>query len=165
VIARIRAFVRRSDTQRASIDLQEVLRDVAAIVENEARTRGVALHIEIGAWPAPVIGDRVQLQQVVLHLVINAIEAMATTPVERRRLVIRLDRDGPDTMRVSVRDAGLGLPAQDRDRVFEAFYTTKDNGMGMGLAISRSIIEAHEGRLWCAPNDEGGESFCFTLPT
>jgi PAS domain S-box-containing protein len=164
-IARIRGFVRRGETQRSSVDLHELLREVADMVESEARTRGVKVHIEPGERAlAPVVGDRVQLQQVVLSLVMNGIEAMATTPPSERFLRMQVRQDGPQMQRVAVRDAGIGVDPQERDRIFDAFYTSKTSGMGMGLAISRSIIEAHEGRLWCSPNVEGGETFSFMLP-
>jgi PAS domain S-box-containing protein len=163
VIARTPAFLRRGETERVEVDLQTVLVEVASFVGAELRARGVKLQIEAGADLPRILGDRVQLQQVVLHLVINAAEAMATVAESRRRLRMQLALDSPGVLRVSVIDAGSGLPAGHRDQVFEAFYTTKPTGMGMGLAISRSIVEAHGGRLWSTPNADGGEAFSFTL--
>ncbi|MDN8618060.1 sensor histidine kinase [Variovorax ginsengisoli] len=164
-IARIRAFVQRGETRRSQVQLHGLLREVADMVESEARARGIELDIE-PEHPvlAPVIGDRVQLQQVVLNLVLNGIEAMATTPAPLRRLRMEVRQDGLQMQRVLVRDAGVGLHPDERDHVFDAFYSSKPSGMGMGLAISRSIVEAHEGRLWCSANEEGGETFSFTLP-
>ncbi|WP_162585215.1 sensor histidine kinase [Variovorax sp. RA8] len=164
-IASIRDFVRRGETQRSLVDLHGLLREVADMVESEARARGVKLDLEPQERVlGPVIGDRVQLQQVMLNLVMNGIEAMATTPASLRCLSMQVSQDGPQMQRVRVRDAGVGLNPQERDRIFDAFYSSKPTGMGMGLAISRSIVEAHEGRLWCSPNEEGGETFSFTLP-
>jgi signal transduction histidine kinase len=171
VIARMRGFVRGSETRRAAIDLREVLRDVESMVESEARARNVRLRIEPQGQVLPrVIGDRVQLLQVVLNLAMNGIEAMAAVPEAQRCLQLRVERDGLHMLRVSVRDAGTGLLGAARDRALDAFYTSRPTGMGMGmgmgmgLTISRSIVEAHEGRLWCTPNEDGGETFSFTLP-
>src|SRR5688572_28055936 len=111
-----------------------------------------------------VTGDRVQLQQVLLNLVMNSIEAMALTPHGARRLQIDVDFRRRDELRVSVRDSGIGLTFEHRSRIFDALHTSKPHGMGMGLAISRSIIEAHGGRLWLAPKQGPGETFQFTLP-
>jgi PAS domain S-box-containing protein len=164
VIARIRGFVRRSEARREAFDMHELLCDVASMLEREARTRNVKLQVEDRAGePSLVVGDRVQLQQVVLNLVLNGFDAMATVPDAQRCLRLRVERDGPQAIRVSVRDAGVGLDPRERDRIFDAFYTSKPAGMGMGLAISRSIVEAHEGRLWSTPNEESGETFSFTL--
>ena len=111
-----------------------------------------------------MIGDNIQLQQVVLNLVRNGIEAMGEADVETRRLEIRTSRTGPEEVGVSVSDRGPGLPAGAADKIFTAFHTTKAESMGMGLPISRSIIEAHGGRLWADANSEGGATFYFTLP-
>jgi PAS domain S-box-containing protein len=166
VIARIRGFVRASDAKREAIDMQELLREVAGMLEREARARGVKVQLEPREGePALVVGDRVQLEQVVINLVMNGFDAMATVPEPQRCLYLRAEHDGPQRVRVSVRDAGVGirLEAAERDRIFDAFYTSKPAGMGMGLAISRTIVEAHEGRLSSAPNEGGGETFSFTL--
>ena len=112
-----------------------------------------------------VTGDRVQLQQVLLNLIMNGIEAMADVSGRSRVLIIKSDVDDRGQVLVSVRDSGTGLDAQDLEKVFEAFYTTKTEGVGMGLSISRSIVEAHGGRLWASPNTGPGASFQFTLPT
>jgi signal transduction histidine kinase len=164
VIARIRGFVRRDEARREAFDMHELLCDVANMLEREARTRNVKLKILLkGNEPALVVGDRVQLQQVVLNLVLNAFDAMDAVLQARRSLRLQVERDGPRAIRVSVRDAGVGVDPRDRDRIFDAFYSGKPAGMGMGLAISRSIVEAHAGRLWCTPNEDSGETFSFTL--
>ena len=162
VLDRIRGLW-RSDEARTWVDLRRVLREVAAIVEDEARRRGVRLGVGSSHEAATVLADPVQIQQVVLNLVMNGFEAMDTVPPSRRTLELRLDHHGGQAWRVSVRDAGIGLQPNERDRVFDAFYTTKASGMGIGLAISRSIVQRHGGRLWCTANDVGGETFSFTL--
>jgi PAS domain S-box-containing protein len=160
-IHRIVADAGRSEVKKEAFDMRELLRDVAGMLEREARAHKVKVLVE--GEPATVVGDRVQLVQVVINLAMNGFDAMATVPDAQRCLRMRAEQDGPKRVRVSVRDAGTGLLAGDRDRIFDAFYTTKPAGMGMGLAISRSIVEAHEGRLWCAPNEGGGETFSLTL--
>ena len=110
------------------------------------------------------MGDRVQLQQVILNLLQNASDAMSSVDDRPRRLLIRTEQDEDDHVRVTVQDAGVGFPPQDADRLFDAFYTTKDNGMGIGLSVSRSIIEKHHGRLWAVPNDGPGATVSFSIP-
>jgi signal transduction histidine kinase len=117
----------------------------------------------LAAGLPPVSGDRVQLQQVILNLIMNSIEAMASTPNRPRDLLISSRRHESDKALVAVRDSGAGLGGQDLERIFDAFYTTKSQGLGMGLAISRSIVEDHGGRLWAEPNDGPGATFQFTL--
>jgi PAS domain S-box-containing protein len=167
VIARIRRFVRRSEAERGPVDLHGLACEVASMLEPEARSRQVRVHVEAPGGESLIVpADRVQLQQVVVNLVMNGFEAMAAVPQAQRLLQIRVEREGPQAVRVSVRDAGagVGVEPRERERIFDAFYTSKPAGMGMGLAISRSIVEAHEGRLWCAANPDGGETFSFTLP-
>ena len=112
----------------------------------------------------PVTGDRVQLQQVILNLLLNAADAMSDVEDRPREVLIRTERDESDRVRLSVQDAGVGLDPQSMDRLFEAFYTTKSEGMGIGLSVSRSIIERHRGRLWAAANDGPGATFSFSIP-
>ena len=164
VIARIRGFLQRKGPHRTPVHLDEVIGDVISLVQDKARTHGVTLSVRSAAGLPPVMADRVQLQQVVLNLVMNAIDAMSS--VSEREPVVEIEADvcDPDTVRVAVRDSGCGLEPQDRMRIFDAFYTTKPEGLGMGLAISSSIVEAHGGRLWATPNDGPGETFQFTLP-
>ena len=111
-----------------------------------------------------ITGDRIQLQQVIINLLRNASDAMSCVDDRPRELVIRTERDQCDCVRLTVKDTGVGIPQQDMERLFEAFYTTKCDGMGMGLSVSRSIIESHNGRLWATPNDSHGATFSFSIP-
>jgi C4-dicarboxylate-specific signal transduction histidine kinase len=165
VVAGIRRFLRRSEAQRAPVDLHALVCEVARMLEPEARTRRVRLQIEPYRGEAiPVSGDRVHLQQVILNLAMNGFDAMASKSEAQRCLRMAVEVEGSGTVRVDVCDAGHGVPTLERERIFEAFHTTKPTGMGLGLAISRSIVEAHGGRLWCTPNTGGGETFSFLLP-
>lgn len=165
VISGIRRFLRRSQAQRAPVDLHACVSEVARILEPEARARHVRVQVEPRHGEAIFVpGDAVQFQQVILNLAMNGFEAMATTPEAERRLRFAVEVEGRDAVRVDVCDAGHGVELLERDRIFDAFHTTKPAGMGLGLAISRSIIQAHGGRLWCRPNTGGGETFSFVLP-
>ena len=164
VIARIRAFLRRETAQATHTNVQEVIAEVIAIVQGELSSQDIALQIEVEDGLPAAAADRVQLQQVVLNLVRNALDAMVTVTQRARTLRIEMHRHDPLLLRVAVSDSGFGLPPDQRDLVFDAFHTNKPNGLGMGLAISRSIIEAHGGRLWVTANHNHGETFQFTLP-
>jgi PAS domain S-box-containing protein len=164
VVARIRGFLQRGEACRTRVQIDEVIGEVTDLVQGEVRTHGVSIRGEVAADLPPVFADRVQLQQVILNLVMNAIEAMHNVAPGQRVLEVTAAVCGPDAVRVAVRDSGAGLDPQHRDRIFDAFYTTKPQGIGMGLAISHSIVEAHGGRLWATPNDGPGETFQFTLP-
>jgi C4-dicarboxylate-specific signal transduction histidine kinase len=164
VIKRIRAFLQRGTAQRAAMDVNEVVSEVIAMVQGEIRSHGVSPRIATAAGLPPVSGDRVQVQQVILNLVMNAIDAMRPVTDRARVLEIGAARHGADLLCISVRDSGVGLDPGERERIFDAFHTTKPDGMGMGLAISRSIVEAHGGRLWAMPNEGPGEIFQLTLP-
>ena len=167
VIERVRALARRSPSQRERLSLADVVGDVVVLAARELNTRQVKIR-RTGIEPLPlVLGDRVQLQQVLLNLVMNGMDSMATVDEDRRLLLIHecpemLDDRPAATIRVQ--DCGVGLCSAAHDRLFEPFYTTKAHGMGMGLAISRSIIEAHGGRMWVEPNAGPGATFAFTLP-
>ena len=124
----------------------------------------MTLRIELADDLSPVLGDRVQLQQVVLNLVTNGIEAMSSVEDRPRELIIRTQNDDAGQVRVTVQDSGMGLDPQSMERIFDAFYTTKHGGMGMGLSISRSIIQNHGGKLWAVANDGPGMSVQFTIP-
>jgi PAS domain S-box-containing protein len=163
VIGRIRALVKKSDTEKAYLDINEVIRDVVGLMQSEIQKNGVVLRMELGTDLPRVLGDRVQLQQVILNLVMNGIEAMSAVTDRGRDLLIRSTQQPEDIVLVAVRDAGTGLQPENLDQLFKAFFTTKPKGMGMGLAISRSIIEAHGGRLWAVANDGPGATFQFTL--
>jgi PAS domain S-box-containing protein len=163
VIARIRALLRKTDAEKARLDINQTIREVVKLTRNEAARKGVTLRMDLAADIPPALGDRVQLQQVILNLVMNGVEAMASAPARPRELLIRSRPYESDKALVAVQDSGVGLDGQDLEKIFDAFYTTKPQGMGMGLAISRSIVEDHGGRLWAAPNDGPGATFQFTL--
>jgi PAS domain S-box-containing protein len=164
VLAGIRAFLTRQPPQHKKFDLNDLIVEVMAMMQGKMRANGVSSSLVPVRGSAIVTGDRVQLQQVMLNLVMNSIEAMALTTSGERRLQIDVAFAGLDELRVSVRDSGIGLTFEHRSRIFDAFHTTKPHGMGMGLAISRSIIENHGGRLWLAPKQGPGETFQFALP-
>jgi len=168
IIQRVREMASRTVPQRMSVRLADVVNDIVALTATEAVARGVVIHAEVGPDLPVVLGDRIQLQQVLLNLVVNGMDAMGDVADTERRLEIlgRPDRqDGHPAVRISVRDSGMGLNLGEADKLFEAFYTTKPHGMGLGLAISRSIIEAHGGRLWAVANEGHGMTVQFTLPT
>jgi FixJ family two-component response regulator/signal transduction histidine kinase len=167
IIQRVRALATRSPSERLPLRLENVVADVVALARTESAARRVTIRTQVPADLPVVTGDRVQLQQVLLNLLVNGMDAMDTVAAERRLLVIRgrADmQDGKPSARISVQDHGTGLKTAQRDRLFEAFYTTKPHGMGMGLAISRSIIEMHGGRLWVEPNEGPGATFSFSFP-
>ena len=165
MIARIRSLVKRSASAKERLDLNETIQEVLAITSAEARQYQVSVRTELAANLPPVRGDRVQLQQVLLNLVMNGMEAMQAVADRPRDLIVRSQQEESDAIGVAVRDAGTGIDPQNLERIFTAFVTTKPGGLGMGLAISRSIIEAHGGRLWAEPNDGPGATFQFSLPT
>ncbi len=147
------------------MDLNEATREVIALSWSELQRSRVILRAELGDDLPPVTGDRVQLQQVILNLLLNASDAMSDVDDRPRQLVIRTERDEEgDRVSLTVRDAGVGFEPQDADKLFEPFYTTKRGGMGIGLSVSRSIIESHHGYLWAAPNDGPGATFSFSIP-
>ena len=147
------------------LDLNEAIREVIALSKGELLRNRIILRSELADELAPVRGDRVQLQQVILNLVRNAADAMSNVDDRPRQLVIRTESDEADHVRLSVQDAGMGFDPADADRLFEAFYTTKNGGMGIGLSVSRSIIENDNGRLWATPNDGPGSTFAFSIPS
>jgi len=163
VITRLRTLYSKKDLSLELMDLNEVAREVTSLSLGELQRNGVILRHELADDLPAVTADRVQLQQVILNLLRNASEAMSTVDDRPRELLIRTERDG-DQVRLSVKDTGLGFTAQATDTLFEAFYTTKNDGMGIGLSISRSIVAAHHGRLWAAPNDGPGATFSFAIP-
>lgn len=142
----------------------ELVRQVARLVAGDALLRNVVTRLELVRDLPPVHGDRVQLQQVVLNLILNGLDAMRDSAAGNRTLVLRTARIGPETVEVTVQDSGAGIGKTDLDHIFDAFYTTKADGLGMGLAIVRSIVEAHGGRVGAGSNPEGGATFSFTLP-
>jgi PAS domain S-box-containing protein len=164
VITRLRALFGKKDAKTESVDLNEATREVIALSRSELQRSRAILRAELADGLPPVTGDRVQLQQVILNLLLNASEAMSGVDDRPRQLVIRTAQDEGDRVRLTVQDAGVGFVPEEVDRLFEAFYTTKRGGMGIGLSVSRAIIESHRGRLWAAPNDGPGATFAFSLP-
>ena len=163
VIARIRALTKRQVPRMDLLDLNRKILEVLAFTEQELRSHDIVLETRLDSTLPQVTGDRVQLQQVLLNLIVNAIEAMSAVNDRPRELTI-VSAQGTDGVVVEVRDSGIGLDPDRAERVFEAFYTTKAEGLGIGLSISRSIVEAHGGRLWAAPNQPHGAVFRFSLP-
>lgn len=164
VIRRVRTLAKKTDLQKAWLDINDVIHEVVALVQSEVRQYRVALRTELSAALPPVLGDRVQVQQVLLNLLLNGIEAMQPVTDWPRKLLIMSQRHASDAVLVAVQDSGIGLDPQRIDQLFDAFVTTKPNGLGMGLSISRAISEAHGGRLWASPNTGPGATFQFTLP-
>ena len=163
VIQRLRALTKKTDPQNAPLDINDVIHDVVGLVQREVLNYRVQLRLDLDSGLDPVLGDRVQLQQVIINLIVNSIEAMANV-ADRRELMIRVREHDRDHALVAVQDSGVGIPPDQLDRVFNAFFTTKADGMGMGLSICRSIVEGHGGRLWASCNDGAGVTFQFTVP-
>jgi len=164
IIGRIRALIKKAPSRKDRVDVNETILEVIALARSEVQSNGVSLRTRLGDELPLILGDRIQLQQVILNLMINAIEAMNEVDDAPRELLISSARGDSQSVLVSVRDSGPGLNPDSLDRLFHAFHTTKPHGMGMGLAISRSIVEAHGGRLWAAANVPHGAVFQFTLP-
>jgi PAS domain S-box-containing protein len=164
VIRRVRALANKTDIEKAPLDVNDVVREAIALVQRELTSHLVSLRMEFAPALPMIPGDRVQLQQVIINLVMNGIEAMQSVTDRPRELVIQSDQDETQQVLVSVTDCGVGVSAENADRLFNAFFTTKPSGMGMGLSICRSIMEAHGGRLWGTANVPHGTTFQFTLP-
>ena len=164
VVTRLRALFRKKETTNESVDLNDAAREVLALSSSELERNRVILQQELAEDLPAVTGDRVQLQQVILNLLRNASDAMSGVDARPRQLLIRTEEDGDDQVRLTVKDAGVGFADQAADRLFQSFYTTKDDGMGIGLSVSRSIIESHHGRLWAMPNNGPGVTFSFSIP-
>jgi PAS domain S-box-containing protein len=164
VITRLRSLFRRDGSPKERLGMSEVVREVVAITRAEVQKGGVIIRTQMADDLPLVTGDRVQLQQLVLNLIMNAVEAMSGPQDRRREIVITTGPGEAGEVLVAVRDSGVGLDPEEKDKIFDAFYTTKRTGMGMGLAISRSIVEHHGGRLWAQPNDGPGATFLFTIP-
>ena len=164
VITRLRALFIHKDTATELVDLNEATREVIALSRSELERNRVITRTELADELPPVTGDRVQLQQVILNLLRNGSDAMSSVDDRPRELLFRTDMEEGERVRLSVQDAGIGFEPQSLDRLFQTFYTTKDDGMGIGLSVSRSIIENHHGRLWATPNDCPGVTFSFSLP-
>ena len=164
VITGIRKLITKTPAPRDDrLDINEAIREVIVLTRGEALKNGVSVQMQLEGLPL-IQGDRVQLQQVVLNFILNAVEAMSSVDGARRELSISTERGGADEVLVTVRDSGPGIDPDHLERVFDSFYTTKPSGIGLGLSICRSIIDAHGGRLWAAANEPGGAAFQFTLP-
>ena len=164
IIRRLRLLLRKGEVQLQALEANEVVGDVLKLMRSDLLNRGVAVSLELAPELPRVLGDRVQIQQVLLNLVANGCDAMDATAPGQRRLRLSTALEGGDAVRISVADRGSGVPAGESERVFEPFFTTKAGGMGLGLAICRTIVTAHRGRLWDENNAEGGATFAFTLP-
>jgi two-component system, LuxR family, sensor kinase FixL len=164
VVSRLRALSKKTDPQRLRLDLNEVIDEVILLFQRELLNNRVALRLELASALPPVLGDRIQLQQVLMNLLINAIQAMAPVTGQPRELLIRSRRHDANQVVLEVMDSGIGITPENADRLFSAFFTTKPDGMGIGLSICRSIIEAHGGRIWASPNTGPGATLQFTLP-
>jgi PAS domain S-box-containing protein len=164
VIRRVRALANRTGIEKAPLDVNDVVREAITLVQRELISHGVSLQMEFVPALPMILGDRVQLQQVIINLVMNGIEAMQSVTDRQRELVVRSGQDETGQALISVADYGVGIAAENADRLFTPFFTTKSGGMGMGLSICRSIIEAHGGRLWAAATVPCGATFQFTLP-
>jgi PAS domain S-box-containing protein len=163
VVGRIRALIKKAPARKDAVEINDAVLEIIALTRMEAANNSVSVRTQLAEGLPRVQGDRVQLQQVLLNLIINAIEAMRDIGEEERELLIS-SRNEPDGVSVEVRDSGPGFAPAALERVFEAFYTTKPGGLGLGLSICRSIIEAHNGRLWASPNVPRGATFEFTVP-
>lgn len=164
VIRRVRALLRGTEVERTVLDINEVVREVVSVLRSEAVVKGGVVRLELSPDLRPVLADRIQLQQVVLNLMRNGMEAMSGMASESRVLILRTSTASTDGIEVAVQDSGVGFDEGEVDRIFEPFYTTKAGGMGVGLSISRSIIEGYGGRLWATNNPEGGATLRFSLP-
>jgi two-component system sensor kinase FixL len=164
VIARLRALSRKTAPEMVCLDINEVIHEVLSLIRREIANHQVSVRLDLAATLPPIFGDRVQLQQVILNLLVNGIQAMALVGDRPRELLIRSRVDGAGQFLVEIGDSGIGIDPAHAGQLFNAFFTTKADGMGMGLSICRSIIEAHGGRIWASPNAGPGTIFQFTLP-
>jgi signal transduction histidine kinase len=163
IVSRTRELFKKGIPQRELVDLDEVVRSTVVLLESEARRYAVSVHTWLAAGSPAIMGDRVQLQQVIMNLIMNSLDAMKDVEGDRK-LTVRSGRTNEQRIVVSISDTGVGLPANDANRIFDTFFTTKPDGTGMGLSISRSIVEAHGGRLWAEPNPPRGATVQFALP-
>src|SRR5262249_15966676 len=164
VIERMRAFMKRRSLEAVPLDLRELLEEVVALARPDALARHVHLILHVPIRLPQVRGEKVHLQQVLLNLILNGMDSMSDSPDSARLLVIRASNGANGSIEVGVTDRGAGIGPDEANKIFEPFFTTKPNGMGMGLAISRTIIEAHGGKIRAENNSDGGATFTFTLP-
>jgi signal transduction histidine kinase len=164
IINRIRSISRKGELQRQLIDINDVIREIVTLLRNEAHRYSISIHTELDASLPRIMADSVQVQQVMMNLIMNSIDAMKEVN-QARELSIRSQSGEDQQVVFVVSDTGVGLPPQHTEQIFNAFFTTKPSGIGMGLRISRSIVESHGGHLWATDNPPRGASFYFTLPT
>jgi C4-dicarboxylate-specific signal transduction histidine kinase len=164
VIARIRSLITKATPQKSRVEINRIIEQTTVLAEGQATKNNVEIKLELAPELPGVLGDGIQLQQVILNLVMNGIEAMTTVVDRPRMLILQSESQNSEQIRVAVHDSGIGLSDEVKGRLFEPFFTTRTKGMGMGLSISRSIIEAHGGRLWAESNGSAGSTFQFTLP-
>jgi signal transduction histidine kinase len=164
VIRRLRLLMKEGEVHQRPLNVNEVLQEGLRLIRNDLVNRGVVLIPRFAPSLPPAIGDRVQLQQVLVNLVMNACDAMTDNAPADRRVVVSTELSNGEGVRCSVSDLGPGIPSESLEQVFSFFFTTKSHGLGVGLAVCRSIIVAHGGRLWASNNPEGGATFHFTLP-
>jgi two-component system sensor kinase FixL len=164
IISHIRGLVAKAPPKRSTVQINKVVAEAIDIEETEATRKGIAIETRLAEDAPLILADEIQIEQVILNLVRNSFDALSDAQVSRRKVTIETGTASDNTIKVVVRDNGRGLPTEDTERVFDSFFTTKVSGLGMGLSLSRSIIEAHGGKLWAEPNSDGGASFQFTLP-
>jgi C4-dicarboxylate-specific signal transduction histidine kinase len=163
VVERLRALARKAPAQTMPLDLNEVITEGIALVQREIQNHRIVLQLDLARDLPPVLAGRVELQQVVINLMMNGMQAMEAVTDRPRSLVVRSSRHNDEVL-VSVRDSGIGIDPDNMGRLFNAFFTTRANGMGMGLSIGRSIVESYGGRIWASNNDGPGTTFQFALP-
>jgi C4-dicarboxylate-specific signal transduction histidine kinase len=164
IVRRVRKLMKGAPPDRALVEVNELIEEVTALIRGEVESQGGSLVLNLAPGLPAVLGDRVQLQQVLINIIINGVQAMATVDGDRE-LVLGARLDNEENVVVAVRDSGSGISKENLPRVFEAFFTTRGTGIGMGLAICSSIIEAHGGQIWASNNPEGGSTFSFSLPS
>jgi len=163
VVSRMRGLLKKARPAKEPLDINEAIEEVVLLTRGEARRNKVALRMELATNLPSVMADRVQIQQVILNLILNGIQAMRAVEDRERVMVVRTQRGDGNQIRVAVQDCGIGIDPGSAERIFDAFHTTKPGGMGMGLTISRSIVESHGGRLWATVNDGPGATFQFIV--
>jgi len=164
IIRRIRNLVTKRELEQSTVNLNDIVREIVEMEKAEASQNNITVQTELAEDMPLVLADKIEIEQVVLNLVRNAFDAMSDTAVGERKLTIRTSRLRSDSIELAVCDTGQGLPAEDAEKLFDSFFTTKPDGLGIGLSLSRSIIKAHGGRLWAEPNPDCGATFRFTLP-
>jgi signal transduction histidine kinase len=163
-VSRIRDFSKKAPVRQEDFEINEAILEIMGLTRAAISEHGVLAKMQLSEGLPHILGDRIQLQQVMLNLIMNAIEAMSEVSKGPRELLISTGNADSDNVLVTVSDSGPGLPDTNHQRIFDAFYTTKTSGLGMGLSICRSIVEAHGGRLWATPNQPRGAVFCMMLP-